>query len=353
MMSDPTITPVILTGGSGTRLWPLSRAARPKQFLPLTGETTMLEQTIARVTGKGFGEPLLVGGAAQEDMLRLLAGSGTAIILEPEARNTAPAIALAALALPPDMPMLVMPSDHVIADVGAFEEAITKAAVLANDGWLVTFGIEPTGPETGYGYIEQGAALGENGFEARRFIEKPEREMAQTLLDTGGHHWNGGIFLFTAARYLEALERHAPDIVMAARAAFDTGHHNGSVHRPNADAFADAPSISIDYAVMEKAERVAIVPVSMGWSDVGSWDALHEISEKDVDGNTLSGDTLTIDTANSLIRSDGPKVTTIGVDNLIVVATKDAVLVMPRGESQRVKEAVEILKSRPEGPGIL
>lgn len=353
MTTTPSITPVILTGGSGTRLWPLSRAARPKQFLKLTGDATLLEQTIARVAGPGFNDPLLVGGAAQEDMLQLLAGSDASIILEPEARNTAPAIALAALVLPAKTPMLVMPSDHVIADVCAFEAAVGKAAALAADGWLVTFGITPTGPETGYGYIEQGEALGGQGFRAARFVEKPDRETAQGFLDDGGYHWNGGIFLFTAGRYLEALESDAPEILAAARAAYDAGHRDGAVHRPDAAAFATAPGISIDYAVMEKDERVAIVPVSMGWSDVGSWDALHEISAQDENGNALAGDILSIDTARSLVRSDGIKVTTIGVDNLIIVATKDAVLVMPRGESQRVKEIVESLKGDRAGKDYL
>lgn len=344
-MTSPAITPVILTGGSGTRLWPLSRAARPKQFLNLTGDTTLLEQTIARVTGAGFNKPLLVGGAAQEDILQLLAGSDAAIILEPHARNTAPAIALSALVLPSETPMLVMPSDHVITDMSAFERAVERAAALAAEGWLVTFGITPTGPETGYGYIQQGEALGDHGYRAARFVEKPDRETAQGFLDAGGYHWNGGIFLFTAGRYLEALESQAPDILAAARAAYDNGHRDGAVHRPDASAFAEAPGISIDYAVMEKDAQVAIVPVSMGWSDVGSWDALHEISAQDDSGNALSGDILAIDTANSLIRSGGPKVTAIGVDNLIIVATKDAVLVMPRGESQRVKDVVDALKA--------
>lgn len=344
-MTTPSITPVILTGGSGTRLWPLSRAARPKQFLALTGESSMLEQTIARAGGARFGAPLLVGGAAQEDVLQLLAGSDAAIILEPEARNTAPAIALAALVLPPETPMLVMPSDQVIADVSAFEAAVEHAATLAARGWLVTFGIAPTGPETGYGYIQQGEALDEHGFRAARFVEKPDRETAQGFLHEGGYHWNGGIFLFTAGRFLDALETHAPDILAAARAAYQAGHRDGAVHRPAAAAFAKAPATSIDYAVMEKAERVAVVPVSMGWSDVGSWDALHEISARDGSGNALSGDIVAIDTANSLVRSDGIKVTAVGVEDLIVVATKDAVLVMPRGESQRVKEIVERLKA--------
>ena len=352
-MSEATITPVILTGGSGTRLWPVSRTARPKQFLPLFGKTTMLEDTIARATGEGFGAPLLVGGAAQEDMLQLLAGSDAAIILEPEGRNTAPAIALAALVLEPDTPMLVMPSDHAIADPDAFRTAVTKARTLAAQGWLVTFGITPDGPETGYGYIEQGAALDAGGYRAARFIEKPDRATAEQLIAAGGHYWNGGIFLFTAGAYLEALDRHAPDILAGARAAYDAGHRDGTVHRPDAAAFARTPSISIDYAVMEKAEQVALVPVSMGWSDVGSWDALHAISAQDEAGNALDGDVLAIDTANSLVRSTGPTVTTIGVEDLIIIATEDAVLVMPRGESQRVKEVVEALKAKSDGKSRL
>lgn len=345
-MSNASITPVILTGGSGTRLWPLSRKARPKQFLPLIGDATMLEQTIARVAGNAFADPMLVGGAAQEDMLQLLAGGDTAMILEPAARNTAPAIALAALLLPADTPMLVMPSDHAVTDGVAFEAAVAHAAALAADGWLVTFGIAPTGPETGYGYIEQGTAIGDHGFRATRFVEKPDRETAQTYLNTGGYHWNGGIFLFTAARYIAALEASAPDILEAARAAVDAGHRDGAVHRPDGTAFAKAPAISIDYAVMEKADRVAVVPASMGWSDIGSWDALHAISDADDTGNVLSGDTLAIDTANSLIRSEGPLVAAVGVEDLIVVATGDAVMIARRGDSQRVKEIVDALKER-------
>lgn len=352
-MSETTITPVILTGGSGTRLWPVSRGARPKQFLPLLGKTTMLEDTIARATGEGFGTPLLVGGAAQEDMLQLLAGSDAAIILEPEGRNTAPAIALAALVLEPDTPMLVMPSDHAIADPDAFRAAVTNAHALAAQGWLVTFGITPDGPETGYGYIEQGAALDAGGYRAARFIEKPDRATAEQLITAGGHFWNGGIFLFTAGAYLEALDRHAPDILAGARAAYDAGHRDGTVHRPDAAAFARTPSISIDYAVMEKAEQVALVPVSMGWSDVGSWDALHAISGQDEAGNAIDGDVLAIDTANSLVRSTGPTVTTIGVEDLIIIATEDALLVMPRGESQRVKEVVDALKAKSDGKSRL
>lgn len=344
-MTETLITPVILTGGSGTRLWPLSRQARPKQFLPLLTNKSMLEETQARVSDSMFSAPIWVGGVAQAEQLLALADDNVRLILEPEARNTAPAIALAALALPADALMLVMPSDHVIADRPAFIAAVQKAAALAADDWLVTFGIEPDAPETGYGYIEQSDALADQGYRVGRFVEKPDRATAESFLSQGGYHWNGGIFLFSAGRYLEALTRHAPDVAAAAHAAFESGVQDGSHFRPEAHSFARSPSISIDYAVMEKAGRVAMVPVSMGWSDVGSWDALHEISEKDENGNAMSGDTLAIDTTNSLIRTDGPKVTTIGVDNLIVVATADAILIMQRGDSQRVKEIVESLKA--------
>lgn len=350
-MTQSKITPVILTGGSGTRLWPLSRAARPKQFLPLLSERTMLEETLARVGGDGFTPPILVGGAAQTDTLARLASGNATIILEPVARNTAPAIALAALGVSPETLLLVMPSDHAIADSAAFEVAVGKAVALAADGWLVTFGIAPTGPETGYGYIRRGEALGNHGYRVEAFVEKPDAETAQGYCDTGGYDWNGGIFLFTAGTFLDALRQHAPAIETAARAAIDAAKDDGRTIRPDADAFAASPSISIDYAVMEKATRVAVVPADMGWSDIGSWDALHELSAKDDAGNALAGETLAIDTAGCLIRSDGPLVTTIGVEDLIVVATNDAVLVMKRGESQRVKEAVERLKQ--EGNELL
>ncbi|NNC73858.1 MAG: mannose-1-phosphate guanylyltransferase/mannose-6-phosphate isomerase, partial [Sphingomonadaceae bacterium] len=328
---------VILAGGSGTRLWPLSRQNRAKQFLPLLSDKTMLGETLDRVGGDLFGEPLLVGGVAQADMLGEYEAT---LILEPVARNTAAAIALAALSLPRDATMLVMPSDHVIADRDAFMAAIAKALPLALQGWLVTFGIEARGPETGYGYIKSGEEVGDRVFEVERFVEKPDRATAEGYLAEGGYHWNGGIFLFSAGAYLDALKTHAPEIAAAARKAMDD---DGAV---DADAFAESPSISIDYAVMEKARKVAVVPVSMGWSDIGSWDALYDISDKDDAGNAAPADAVTIDSANCLIRADGQTVAAIGVEDLIVVATGDAVLVMPRGDSQRVKEAVEALKAK-------
>lgn len=344
-MAMVRILPVILSGGAGTRLWPLSRAARPKQLLALTGEKTMLELTAARVLGEAFSPPVVVCNARHADEIAAQLGPGARLILEPAGRNTAPAVALAALQGPEDELLLVMPSDQLIGDATAFAAAIAAARPAASDGWLVTFGIAPTHAETGYGYIKRGAALGEGVWAVDCFVEKPDFETAKAYLAEGGYSWNGGIFLFRADAYLAALGEHAPDILARCREAMGGARRqDGRVH-PAAEAFAASPSESIDYAVMEKAGRVAVVPVAMGWSDVGSWDALHEISDKDADGNSLAGEALAIDADNNLIRSSGPVVTVVGVDNLIIVATSDAVLVLPRGESQRVKEAVEGLKA--------
>lgn len=343
-MAEQTIVPVILSGGSGTRLWPLSRASRSKQFIALTGGKAMIAETLARVAGDGFAPPLLVGGAAQAAALESVAPGEATIVLEPSARNTAAAIALAALALPRDAAMLVMPSDHAIPDAAAFAAAVRPAASLAAEGWLVTFGVAPQSAETGYGYIRQGEPLAGDGFRVDRFVEKPDAATAEDYLAEGGYFWNGGIFLFTAGAYLDALEAHAPAIAAAARGAMATAARDRRTVRPEADAFAAAPSISVDYAVMEKAERVAVVPLAIAWSDIGSWDALHAIAAHDEAGNAIAGDVVAIDTRDCLVRSEGPLVATLGVSDLIVVATGDAVLVMPRGESQRVREIVDRLR---------
>ena len=355
-MSEPdiAINPVILSGGSGTRLWPLSRRATPKQFLEFTPGGTMLAQTLARVpAGKnGFAAPVIVCNADHADLVAShCAGREAAIILEPAARNTAPAIALAALALAPDALMLVMPSDHVIADVEAFRRAIAAAAPLAAESWLVTFGVEPNAPETGYGYIERGESVSDGLFRVGRFVEKPDLATAQAYLATGNYSWNAGIFLFRAGTYLDALAADAPDMHASATAAMAAAQHDGPFVRPDAAAFAASPSDSIDYAVMEKAGKVAVAPVDMGWSDIGSWDALYDLSEKDGRGNACFGDVEPVDAAGCLVRTDGPLVTLCGVEDLIVIATGDSVMILPRGKSQDTKRIVDALKAR-EHPAL-
>lgn len=351
MTQRSTIVPVILSGGSGTRLWPMSRSERPKQFLPLTSNETMLQLTARRTPGDaGYAAPIVVGNAAHADQvegqLTTIGVAPAAIILEPTARNTAPAIALAAIAAGAgDQPLLVMPSDHVIADVPAFHAAIAAALPMVEDGWLVTFGITPDAPETGYGWIKVGESIANGVHRVDRFIEKPPLDRAQAMLDDGGHAWNGGIFLFRADRYLEVLGREAPAMVVAAQASMDKARRDGVRIWPDADAFAASPSDSIDYAVMEKANRVAVVPVAMGWSDLGSWDALDAITDNDDAGNTHAGEVIAVDTTNCFVRADGIRVALVGVEDLIVVASGTDVLILPKGRSQEVKKIIEAMKT--------
>ena len=347
------ILPVILSGGSGTRLWPLSRGARPKQMLDLLGAGSMLGVTASRVADAGlFSAPMLVAAAGQAEAIEAaLPGIGS-LILEPAARNTAPAIALAALAADADELLLILPSDHLIGDAAGFRDAVRRAASFAEQGWIVTFGMKAERGETGYGYIERGPALGEGVHQAVRFVEKPDAATAGRYAAGGRHDWNGGIFLMRAGTYLEALARHAPKIAKAAAAAMAGAKRKGRRIHPDDAAFSAAPALSIDYAVMEKADKVAVVPVSIGWSDVGSWDALYEAAARDEAGNAIAGEVLALGARNCLIRSEGPLIAAIGVEDLVVIATPDAVLIVPRAQSQRVKEAVEALKEQGRGEWI-
>lgn len=353
-MTERRIIPVILSGGSGTRLWPMSRPERPKQLLALTGTDTMLQSTARRATGGRFDAPIVVANARHAEQIEAqLADAGVTaslLILEPVARNTAPAIALAALAAGGEAVLLVMPSDHVIADEPAFHAAVGRAMPLVSDGWLVTFGISPDAAETGYGWIQRGEEIGDGVFGVRRFVEKPPADRAEAMLAAGDHDWNGGIFLFRADRYLAALGQHAPAILTACEDAMRAAVRNGCRVLPDPAAFARSPDESIDVAVMERADRVAVVPVAMGWSDVGSWDALHAISETDVDGNAHAGDdggeVIAIDTQRCLVRTDGARIALVGVSDLIVVAAGDDVLILPRGRSQEVKALIEAMRTK-------
>jgi mannose-1-phosphate guanylyltransferase/mannose-1-phosphate guanylyltransferase/mannose-6-phosphate isomerase len=351
MTDFPKITPVILSGGAGTRLWPMSREDRPKQFLALTADQTMFELTLARVADSArFDPPIIVSGAGHAALVdEQLGGRVVTVILEPCARNTAPAIALAALAADPQAVLLIMPSDHVIADRHAFDQSVDAALPLISEGWFITFGIAPTGPETGYGYIAVGEELRGGVHKVARFVEKPDRARAEAMIACGDHVWNGGIFLLRADMYLGALAVHAPEMLAATQAAMAGAQRDGAHIHPDVDAFAACPSDSIDYAVMEKAAkenrgRVAVVPVSMGWSDIGSWDALYDFGQKDESGNVIGGDVIALDSRNTLIRSDGLRISVSDVSDLIIIASGNDVMILPRGASQNVKNIVAAIK---------
>lgn len=339
-----TITPVILSGGGGTRLWPMSTPQTPKQFLALTGEHTMFQLTVERVIDRSrFAAPIIVANTAHaeivEEQLAAIGITDAILLLEPCARNTAPAIALAALAIDdPKSPMLVMPSDHVIADTDAFDAATAALLPLVEDGWLATYGISPTGPETGYGYIQMDAAQVPGVHAVKRFVEKPDTARAAEMIASGDHVWNGGIFLFRADVYLGVMAVHAPDMLAAAQVAMDKAERFDNQIHPDPTEFAACPSDSIDYAVMEKAERVAVAPVSMGWSDVGSWDSLHEIGSKDDAGNVTTGAVRIDAGTGNLIHAEGIRVSVHGIDGLIIVANGNEVMIMPRGSSQKVRD---------------
>ncbi len=337
------ITPVILSGGSGTRLWPLSTAGRPKQFHALVGDTSMFAQTLARVRDRQrFDPPTIVCGAGHSGYVRAdLAAHGiedATIIIEPAARNTAPAIALAALAGEPDALLLVMPSDHVIADSAAFLDAVERARGPVVAGALATFGIAATTPHTGYGYIESGEQVAQGVHRVARFVEKPDAGRAAAMIESGGHYWNAGIFLMRADAYLAALAAHAPGIAAAATAAMRDAARDGATITPDAAAFAACPAQSIDYAVMEHAAGVVTVPVACGWSDLGSWQALYEIAGRDADDNAVAGDAALIDARGNLVHAaPGMRVSLLGIDDLIIVATPGEIVILPRARAEEVK----------------
>jgi len=344
-----SLVPVILCGGSGSRLWPMSRRLLPKQFLPLAGSRTLFQETVLRTRGlAGAGAPIVVTNTEQRflaaDQLAEIGVRPSALLLEPAGRNTAPAVAAAALAAmrgDPDAVLLVQPSDHVIGDVAAFHAAVTQAAAAAREGLLVTFGIRPTEPATGYGYIEAGEPIAGEVFRVRRFVEKPSLEKARGFLAQGGFYWNSGMFVFRAARYLEELGRARPEILAAVRAAMDKAVPDLGFQRLDAQAFAASPADSVDYAVMERTGAGAMVRADMRWSDVGSWSALWEVGEKDGAENVARGDVELRDAAGCYVHAERRHVQVLGARDLVVVETDDAILVAARDRAQDVKEVVE------------
>jgi len=332
------IHPVVLCGGSGTRLWPRSRKAQPKPFLPLVGDATLFEATLGRCADGGrFAAPMVVTGAAHLDHVTAQAAAfpGTQVIVEPTAQNTAAAIALAACRLPDDAIMLVCPSDHHIADVAAFRSAACAAADLAAQDWLVSFGIHPTSPETGFGYIRMGAPL-DGGFQVERFVEKPDLATAQSFLDDGHYSWNGGIFAFRAGAFMAELAAHRPDIASGVRQAVALGREQGNAFYPDADSFGRIKGESVDYAVMEKTVRAAVVPVAMGWSDIGNWQALRDARPADEQGNRVHGPAELVDCRNVLVETDGPHVSVIGLEDIAIVINGNDVLVTTMAGAQKV-----------------
>ncbi|MEH6635541.1 MAG: mannose-1-phosphate guanylyltransferase/mannose-6-phosphate isomerase [Halioglobus sp.] len=351
------IIPVLLSGGVGSRLWPVSREAHPKQFLPLAGELSMLQDTLQRTCGLEEAAPLVVCNEEHRFMvaeqLRQVNIEAGALILEPQGRNTAPAVALAALqavVADPDALLLVLPADHLIQDVSAFVEAVNKAVPLAQQGRLMTFGVVPTSAETGYGYIKCGSALEADLYDLDRFVEKPDTATAQAYLESGNYLWNSGMFLLRASTYLEQLGKHAPEILSCCKRAMDNASVDMDFVRPDAQAFDQCPNDSIDYAVMEKTDLGGVVSLECGWSDVGAWSALWDVAERDTNGNVINGDVIVDNCSDSYFRSESRLLAATGVTNLVVVETADAILVADRNNVQDVKRIVNQLKEqqRPE-----
>ena len=356
MPASSRIHPVILSGGSGSRLWPMSRAHYPKQLLALAGSRTMLQETAHRVSDSDYFEPPLIIANSDHrfivaEQLQQVGIAPRAIILEPVGRSTGPAAAIAALTLleqSPDAIIALLPSDHVVADTAGFSKALRSAADAAAGGDFVSFGITPDRPETGYGYIRRGAALDAASGVARvaAFVEKPDAETAQGYLDSGEYLWNSGMFVFSAKAYIEELERLDPAMMAACRKAYAASFSDLDFLRLDEETFSACPSDSIDYAVMEKTERAAVIPVDIGWNDVGGWPALWDLADKDSDGNALLADTLLEDTRNSYFRGDdGRLIAAIGLDDMIVVSTADAVMIAPRSRAGEVKGIVDRLNA--------
>lgn len=341
--------PVILSGGSGTRLWPLSRGYHPKQFLPLVSDKTMVQQTLNRLDGiAGLQAPIAICNEDHRFMmaeqLREIGCKASAIILEPVGKNTAPAVAMAALAATSeDDILLVLPADHVIDDTLAFQKAVSQAEKMAEAGNLVTFGIVPTGPETGYGYIKRGEKVKGEAFSVAAFVEKPDASTATEYFKSGEYFWNSGMFAFKAGRYLEELEKFNPEMLLSCRKALLAAKKDFDFTRLGKEEFSQCPADSIDYAVMEKTEQAVVIPLDAGWNDVGSWSALWDVTPKDASGNAIHGDVLTVDTSNSFVHAEGRLVATIGVHDLVVVETDDAVMVAPKDRVQEVKAIVDQL----------
>jgi len=345
------VYPVLLSGGSGTRLWPLSRTLLPKQLLPLTGDATMLQDTAQRLSGPGFAPPMVICNDAHRfiiaEQLRAIDIAPSQCVLEPIGRNTAPAAAIAALILAaesPDALLLVAPSDHLIKDAPGLRAAIGSAAKAASRGALVTFGVKPTKPHTGFGYIKGGDVLEDGAcYNVARFVEKPDLETARGYLASGDYYWNSGMFLFSAQVFLDELERLNPAMLEGCRASLAEADKDLDFLRLAAAPFEALKGDSIDYAVMEHTDHAAVMPIDVGWSDLGAWGALWEIGEQDEAGNVLVGDALVHDTRNTYIRSDARLVTAVGVENLIIVATEDAVLVADRDKAEAVRHIVKAL----------
>jgi len=349
------IRPVILSGGGGVRLWPLSRTGNPKQFQQLLGDESLLQATVKRCCGDLYLAPVISTGEEQRffviDQLETVGIVPDAILLEPVSRNTAPAIAAAAyraIARGEDDPLLVMPSDHLIEDFTALHSAVETALPSALDGKLLTFGVRPTRPHTGYGYIHAMAA--DDGSPVRRverFVEKPDMELAEQFFHDGSYYWNSGIFLFRPSAFVKELELHEPEVAERVKEAMTAATMDGLFVRPDRGSFSQSPNISVDYAVMERSDQVLVVPAAFGWSDVGSWEAVRDLLEGDDQGNVLKGDVLTLDVRGSLIRSEADiTIAAIGLERILCVITHDAAVIAPLDRAQDVKQVVEQLRER-------